>query len=87
MSATSIKKIEENVRFHLLPRLPGRRCFSMSTFTKAGVEISMPPMDKTAKLNMERCAEFMARMIEKYGKEVLAEIEAEEAENANQEQK
>ena len=56
----------------------------MSTFIKEGVEISMPPMDKTAKLNMERCAEFMARMIEKYGKDVLAEIEAEEAENANQ---
>ena len=58
----------------------------MTTFMKDGVEISMPPMDKTAKLNMERCAEFMARMIQKYGAEVLAEIEAEEAENANQEE-
>lgn len=48
----------------------------MTTFTKNGVEISMPPMDKTAKLNMERCAEFMARMIQKYGQAVLAEIEA-----------
>lgn len=27
---------------------------------------------------MERCASFLARMIEKYGDEVLAEIEAEE---------
>lgn len=26
------------------------------------------------KLNMERCAEFLARMIQKYGDEVLAEI-------------
>ncbi len=58
----------------------------MTTFMKDGVEISMPPMDKTAKLNMERCAEFMARMIQKYGAEVLAEIEAEEAENANLEE-
>jgi len=56
----------------------------MTTFMKDGVEISMPPMDRDAKLNMERCAEFMARMIEKYGKEVLAEIEAEKAGNAKQ---
>ena len=28
--------------------------------------------------NMERCAEFMARMIQKYGKKVLAKIEAKE---------
>ena len=41
----------------------------------------MPPMDKTAKLNMERCAEFMARMIQKYGKDVMAEIEAKEKEH------
>ena len=27
---------------------------------------------------MERCAEFMARMIQKYGKKVLAKIEAKE---------
>ena len=53
---------------------------------KDGVEISMPPMDKTARLNMERCAEFMARMILKYGPEVLAEIEAEEAEKASREE-
>lgn len=31
-------------------------------------------------LKMERCAEFLARMIEKYGREVLEEIEAEESE-------
>lgn len=34
--------------------------------------------------NMSRCAEFMARMIIKYGKDVLAEIEAEEQEQATQ---
>ena len=58
----------------------------MTTFMKDGVEISMPPMDKTARLNMERCAKFMARMILKYGPEVLAEIEAEEAEKASREE-
>lgn len=30
------------------------------------------------KANMERCANFLVEMIEKYGKEVLEEIEAEE---------
>ncbi len=58
----------------------------MTTFTKNGVEVSMPPMDKTAKLNMERCADFMARMIQKYGNEVMAEIKAKETDNAGQEE-
>lgn len=31
-----------------------------------------------AKANMERCTNFLVKMIEKYGKEVLEEIEAEE---------
>ena len=31
-----------------------------------------------AKANMERCANFLVEMIEKYGKEVLEEIETEE---------
>jgi len=43
---------------------------------KEEVEISMPPMDRKSKHDMERCAEFMARMIEKYGREVMAEISA-----------
>ncbi len=30
-----------------------------------------------AKANMERCANFLVEMIDKYGKEVLEEIEAE----------
>lgn len=50
-----------------------------------GVEISIPPMDATAKLNMERCAEFMARMIQKYGKEVMAEIEAKKSNSTGEE--
>lgn len=43
------------------------------------VELNDRPPDRTTMLNMERCAAFLARMIEKYGREVLAEIEAEEA--------
>lgn len=35
-------------------------------------------MSREAELNMERCAEFMARMIQKYGKKVLDDIAAEE---------
>jgi hypothetical protein len=54
----------------------------METIVKDGVEITMPAMDKTAELNMERCAEFMARMIQKYGDDVLAEIRSEEQDNA-----
>ena len=30
------------------------------------------------KANMERCANFLVRMIDKYGEDVLAEIEEEE---------
>jgi hypothetical protein len=40
------------------------------------------------KANMERCANFLVQMIEKYGREVLEEIEAEEraaAEKSEQE--
>ncbi|MDD6069320.1 MAG: hypothetical protein PUC12_00700 [Clostridiales bacterium] len=37
------------------------------------------PMTREQELNMERCAEFMARMIMKYGDKVLADIEAEKA--------
>ena len=35
-------------------------------------------LDIISLCNMERCASFLARMIEKYGDEILAEIEAEE---------
>lgn len=36
--------------------------------------------DRSVMLKMERCAEFLARMIEKYGKEVLEEMESGESE-------
>ena len=35
-------------------------------------------MSKEARLNMERCAEFMARIIQKYGDKVLKKIEKQE---------
>ena len=34
-------------------------------------------MDRATLLNMEACASFMARMIKKYGPQVLAEMENE----------
>ena len=39
-----------------------------------------------AKANMERCANFLVEMIDKYGKEVLEEIEAEERAETAKEQ-
>lgn len=39
-------------------------------------------MDDVSRRNMEKCAAFIARMIEKYGREVLAEIEEEERQAA-----
>lgn len=35
-------------------------------------------MDRRTRKNLERFAEFMARMIEKYGHKVLAEMEREQ---------
>lgn len=49
------------------------------------LDVGLP--DWGVMLKMERCAEFLARMIEKYGREVLEEIEAvepEEKENREQ---
>ncbi len=37
-------------------------------------------LDALSRRNMEKCAAFIAKMIRKYGPEVLAEIEAEEKE-------
>ncbi len=50
----------------------------MEVFMKDGVQIVMPDDDEQSRRNMERAAEFMARMIMKYGKKVLAEIEERE---------
>ena len=48
-------------------------------------DVGLP--DRGVMLKMERCAEFLARMIEKYGREVLEEIEAgESGEKENKEQ-
>jgi hypothetical protein len=49
------------------------------------VSISQEEIDRTARINMEVCATFVARMIQKYGHEVLAEIEEMKAkENTNE---
>ena len=50
----------------------------MTVFMKDGVEICMPEDDEKSKQNMIIAAEFMARMIQKYGKTVLAKIEERE---------
>ena len=47
-------------------------------FIKQGdrpVELVMPPMDKQAKWDMERCARFMLDMLIKYGPAIQAEKE------------
>ena len=51
------------------------------------IKLDVGLRDRGVMLKMERCAEFLARMIEKYGREVLEEIEAvepEEKENREQ---
>lgn len=50
----------------------------MTTFVKNGIEVEMPEDDEKSRQNMIVAAEFMARMIRKYGKTVLAKIEAKE---------
>lgn len=41
---------------------------------------------KQADLNMEQCAEFMARMIQKYGAEILKELESENTQISEEKQ-
>lgn len=49
------------------------------------VSSSQEEIERTARINMEVCAAFVARMIQKYGHEVLAEIEEMKAkENMNE---
>ena len=51
------------------------------------IKLDVGLSDGGVMLKMERCAEFLARMIEKYGREVLEEIESgepEEKENRRQ---
>ena len=45
----------------------------------------MPEDDEKSRQNMIIAAEFMARMIQKYGKKVLAKIEEKERLEANKE--
>ena len=57
----------------------------MTTFMKNGIEVCMPEDDEESRQNMIIAAEFMARMIQKYGKKVLAKIEEKERLEANKE--
>ena len=41
---------------------------------------------KQADLNMEQCAEFMARMIQKYGAEILEELDSERIQDFDEQQ-
>lgn len=57
----------------------------MTTFMKNGIEVCMPEDDEKSRQNMIIAAEFMAHMIQKYGKKVLAKIEEKERLEANKE--
>ena len=57
----------------------------MTTFMNNGIEVCMPEDDEKSRQNMIIAAEFMARMIQKYGKKVLAKIEEKERLEANKE--
>ena len=57
----------------------------MTTSMKNGIEVCMPEDDEKSRQNMIIAAEFMARMIQKYGKKVLAKIEEKERLEANKE--
>ena len=57
----------------------------MTTFMKNGIEVCMPEDNEKSRQNMIIAAEFMARMIQKYGKKVLAKIEEKERLEANKE--
>ena len=57
----------------------------MTNFMKNGIEVCMPEDDEKSRQNMIIAAEFMARMIQKYGKKVLAKIEEKERLDANKE--
>ena len=57
----------------------------MTTFMKNGIEVCMPEDDEKSRQNMIIAAEFMARMIQKYGKKDLAKIEEKERLEANKE--
>lgn len=57
----------------------------MTVYKKNGIEVCMPEDDEQARQNMIIAADFMARMIQKYGKKVLAKIEAKERAEARAE--
>ena len=40
--------------------------------------------EKEARLNMEQCADFLARMIQKYGPEILTELKEKDAKESGE---
>ena len=40
--------------------------------------------EKEARMNMEQCADFLARMIQKYGPEILAELKEKDAKESGE---
>lgn len=44
-----------------------------TVLTRKDVDVVIPPLNSETKASMERCAEFLARMIHKYGKEIQNE--------------
>lgn len=56
----------------------------MTIAEKDGCKVVCNELNPKTRANMERCTNFLVRMINKYGKEVLAEIEAEEKAKAEE---
>lgn len=79
----SVEKSSDGSRFYFFvwklkksgTRTPwnSRRCFLV--IEKIELIDTGRLTEKQARLNMEKCAEFLARMIQKYGDVVLGEIE------------
>ena len=72
ISATIIEKINDYVRFHLLPRLPGRRCFFMDVKNR---DLKKEQEEKV------RCVNYLLQLLIKYGPDVLAEEQKKQADN------
>ena len=68
MSAIFTKKIK-NVRFHLLPGLPGRRCFSMQVTKIASGDVSYNDINKPTDEEMKN--EYKYYLAEQMTKKLL----------------
>ena len=59
----------------------------MKTISDEELAARRAKLDDVSRRNMEQCAAFIAKMIRKYGREVLAEIQAEEAASGKSDKK